>query len=308
MKAVASSNDGSRPDVDVGQLYRVASEVALPARLLGRTLSAGLALLTHLLAAVVGSGPAGHFHLPLNALVLCGPLLSVWTSSHSVFANRNHFLYRKFLASAWGWTFCVAGSFVVLLSFSARRSALLSLRHLARLALTGLLWWGTGRLVCLLEDAAGTCFQPVAAAAAGGGSDLAGQPLLLLQDAQSKASCLRAGQVWRGYEVSQDTLTLCLCCLLLVEEMAAFGPHVLRAEAPTGPPAGAPLRILFLLCVLLLTLWLFLLLCLLAYFPQFPAQQLGGAIAYLGWRGLYQGWYRLKPSWFCPGAPGVGLD
>ena len=218
--------------------------------------------------------------------------------------------------SAWGWTFCVAGSFVVLLSFSARRSALLSLRHLSRLALTGLLWWCTGRLVCLMEDAAGTCFQPVEAAAAAavasvsaarGASDQAGQPLLL-QEAQSKASCLRAGQVWRGYEVSQDTLTLCLCCLMLVEEMSAFGPHVLRGEGPTGPTTGAPLRILFLLCVFLLTLWLFLLLCLLAYFPQFPAQQLGGAIAYLGWRGLYQGWYRLKPSWLCPGPPGVGLD
>ncbi|CAL8292177.1 unnamed protein product [Lota lota] len=305
MKTVSSSNNGFLPDINLSKLHKVASDVALPARCLVSMLNGGLVFLTNLLATVVGSSVArSHFHLPLNALVLFGPVFSLWVSSYSVFANRNHFLYRKFLVSAWGWTCCIAGSFIFLLSYSARRSALLSLRHLSRLAVTGLLWWGAGRLVGLLEDADGACFQPLT----GAGSDLPTQPLLLLQEDQSKVSCLRAGLVWRGYEVSQDTLTLCLCCLLLVQEMSVFGHYILKGEALQAPPTGAPLRIIFLLCVFLLTLWLFLLLCLLSYFPQFPSQQLGGAIAYLGWRGLYQGWYRLKPSWLCPGSPGVGLD
>ncbi|GLD55099.1 fat storage-inducing transmembrane protein 1-like protein [Lates japonicus] len=133
-----------------------------------------------------------------------------------------------------------------------------------------------------------------------------GPLLLLLHEDQTKASCLRANMVWRGYEVSQDVLILCMCCLLLVEELSVFGPCVVHAK-PLQRSPGAPLRFIFLLCVLLLVLWMFLLLCLLAHFPSFPSQQLGGALGYLGWKVLYQGWYRLRPSWGCPGLPGEGL-
>uniref|UniRef100_A0A3Q2DNN4 Fat storage inducing transmembrane protein 1 n=1 Tax=Cyprinodon variegatus TaxID=28743 RepID=A0A3Q2DNN4_CYPVA len=190
--------------------------------------------------------------------------------------------YRKFLRSTWGWTFVLTGSFVVLLSFSACRSISLTLRHLSRMALSGVLWWGCRRLVTLLEDAAGACYEPLD---------------------QTKASCLKANMTWRGYEVSQETLILCLCCLLIVEELSVFGRH-LEHEKRLHRPPSAPLRVLFLLCVLLLFIWMVLLLCMLAYFPAWPSQQLGGALGYLGWRGLYQGWYRLAPSHWSPGLPG----
>lgn len=134
----------------------------------------------------------------------------------------------------------------------------------------------------------------------------AGQLPLLLHEDWTKASCLRANLVWRGYDVSQDVLILCLCCLLLVEELSVFQPHLVQVKSPHRSP-GFPLRFVFLLCVILLFLWMFLLLCLLAHFPKFPAQQLGGALGYLGWRGLYQGWYRFKSSWGCPGLPADGL-
>ncbi|KAG7233836.1 hypothetical protein INR49_006531 [Caranx melampygus] len=110
-----------------------------------------------------------------------------------------------------------------------------------------------------------------------------GQPLLVLREGESKSECLKAGMLWRGYEVSEDVFLLCLCCLLLAEEMAVFGPYL-----SLGGISDAPLRILFLFCVLLLSLWIFLLFCILAYFPQFPTQLLGGALGCLSWRGLYQ--------------------
>lgn len=216
--------------------------------------------------------------------------------------------HRKFLSSAWGWTCTLTGSFVLLLSVSARRSASSSLRHLSRLLVLGLLCWACRRLLTLLEDASGACYQPVSSAQGGEGSaSPPAQPLLLLHEDQTRASCLRAGRLWRGYEVSQDVLVLCLCCLLLVEELSVFSLHLDRAASLRRPPGG-PLRLLFLLCVLLLALWIFLLLCLLAHFPRFPSQQLGGAVGYLGWRGLYQGWFRLRPSWRGPGLPGQGLQ
>lgn len=212
---------------------------------------------------------------------------------------------RKFLNSTWGWTCTLSGSFILLLSISAQRSASVSLQHLSRLGALGFLCWACRCLLTLLEDAAGACYEPISSVQESEGT-VSPSPLLLLHEDQTKASCLRAGMMWRGYEVSQEVLILCLCCLLLVEELSVFRLHLDQATSLHRSP-GAPLRFIFLLCIILLALWMFLLLCLLSHFPKFPSQQLGGAVGYLGWRGLYQGWFRLKPSWGCPGPPGEGL-
>lgn len=267
-------------------------------------LNALLVVITDLAAGLLGNASfRRHFHLLLSGLLLFGPLLSLWVSQYSVFGKRSHFLYRVFLRSGWGWTCIFVGSFVFVLSFTVRRSLTLSLRHLSRLAVAGGLWISFRKLLCLLENATGNCYEPLSSTlelAPGSNGD--GQPLLLLREGETKEVCIRSGMLWRGYEVSEDALLLCLCCLLLAEETAVFGPYL-----SLGGPSGAPLRILFLFCILLLSLWVFLLLCLLAYFPQFPTQLLGGALGCLSWRVLYQGWYRLGPSWYCPGRPGVGL-
>ncbi|KAG7999364.1 Fat storage-inducing transmembrane protein 1 [Nibea albiflora] len=139
-----------------------------------------------------------------------------------------------FLRSGWGWTCVFVGSFVFLLSFSIRRSVSLSMRHLSRLAVAGGLWVGFCKLLDLLENATGSCYEPLLS---GPESNANGQPLLVLREGESKFMCLRAGMQWRG----------------------------------------------------------------------FPTQLLGGALGCLSWRGLYQGWYRWGPSWFCPGRPGLGL-
>lgn len=258
-----------------------------------------LVVLTDLAAHFLGNNLfRQHFHLLLSVMLMFGPGLSFWVSQHSIFAKRTHFLYRLFLRSGWGWTCVFVGSFVFVLSFTIRRSLSLSLRHLSRLLLAGGLWLGFCKLLDLLENATGSCYEPLV-----GTSDVSnGQPLLVLREDESKAECLRAGMLWRGYEVSEDVFLLCLCCLLLAEETAVFGPYL-----SLGGVSDAPLRILFLFCVVLLNLWIFLLLCLLAYFPQFPTQLLGGALGCLSWRVLYQGWYRMGPSWYCPGRPGLGL-
>ncbi|KAG9355999.1 hypothetical protein JZ751_000843 [Albula glossodonta] len=263
---------------------------------------------TNLAARILGNTSfRRHFHLVLSGLVLFGPALSLWASQYSIFAKRSHFLYRIFLRSGWGWTCVFSGSFIFLLSFSIRQSLSLSLRHLSRLAVAGGLWVGFRRLLTLLGDATGSCYEPLSGPvesklSQGLAKVVEGQPLLLLREGETKATCLNMGMLWRGYEVSEDTFLLCLCCLLLAEETAVFGPYL-----ALGGPSGAPLRLLFLFCVILLGLWVFLLFCLLAYFPEFPTQVLGGALGCLSWRALYQGWYRLGPSWCCPGRPGVGL-
>ncbi|CAI5673642.1 fat storage-inducing transmembrane protein 1 [Oreochromis aureus] len=303
-----NSSNGFTPEISLDKLHRMAAELILPGRSILRLLNTVLEFVTNFLARVLGSSLIRrHFHLLLSGLVLFGPVLSFWVSKYSIFANSNHYLYRKFLRSTWGWTCIFTGSFITLLSLSARHSPSLSLRHLSRVGLAGLLWWGCRRLLTLLEDAAGTCYEPMTPGQDGQSLASPVQPLLLLHEDQNKASCLKAHMLWRGYEVSQDVLILCFCCLLLVEEMCVFGHHLER-QKPLQRSPGTPLRIIFLLCVLLLLVWMFLLLCLLAYFPKFPSQQLGGALGYLGWRGLYQGLYRLGSRWGCPGLPREGLS
>ncbi|XP_060921014.1 fat storage-inducing transmembrane protein 1 [Labrus mixtus] len=300
---IEKSSNGFTPDINLEKLCKSAAELIVPGNVILRLLNAALVFVTDLLARLFGSNLVKrHFHLMLSALVLFGPLLSFWVSKYSIFANSNHYLYRKFLKSTWGWTCIFSGSFTLLLSASARHPPSLLLRHLSRVGVVGLLWWGSQRILTLLEDAAGTCYEPITPDQDTQGTASSAQPLLLLHEDQTKASCLRANMVWRAYEVSQDILILCLCCLQLVEEVSVFGRHLAQTK-PLQRSSCGPLRFIFLLCVVLLTLWMFLLLCLLAHFPKFPSQQLGGALGYLGWRGLYQGWYRLKPGWGCPGLP-----
>ncbi|XP_029003796.1 fat storage-inducing transmembrane protein 1 [Betta splendens] len=304
MKVGTENFSGS--DVNMEKLYKVSVRLIQPWKTVLWLLDAALDFGTDLLARLLGSRLVRrHFHLLLSALVLFGPLLSFWVSRYNVFANSNHYVYRKFLRSTWGWTCVLTASFILLRSLAARHPPSLTLRHLSRVAVVGLLWQGGQRLLTLLEDAAGACYEPLSPQDAEGAA-AAGQLPLLLHEDWTKASCLRAKLVWRGYDVSQDVLVLCLCCLLLVEELSVFHPHLGQVKPPHGSQ-GLPLRLVFLLCALLLALWVFLLLCLLAHFPKFPAQQLGGALGYLGWRGLYQGWYRFRSSWGCPGLPSDGL-
>ncbi|KAF5906059.1 fat storage-inducing transmembrane protein 1 [Clarias magur] len=115
-------------------------------------------------------------------MVLFGPLLNLWVSHYSVFAKRSHYLYRVFLRSGWGWTCIFVGSFVFLLSLSVRRSLTLTLRHLSRLAVAGGLWLGFRKLLSVLENATGSCYERLP-----GSQELAvgseAQPLLLLREA-----------------------------------------------------------------------------------------------------------------------------
>ncbi|XP_050954237.1 fat storage-inducing transmembrane protein 1 [Labeo rohita] len=245
-----------------------------------------------------------HFHFFLSVLVMFGPVLSLWVSKYSIFGNKNHYLYRLFLHSCWGWTCILCGSFIFLLSYCIRNSITHSVRHLSRLLVAGTLWTMFRRLLSFLVDASGSCFEPLQSPTEvhRNPTELLNSdtgPLLLLREEKGKAACLKAGLQWQGCEVSDDILILSLCCLILAEEIEVFGPCM-----SLGKPVGVPLRILFLLCVLLMSLWIFLILCLLAHFPMFPSQLVGGALGYLGWKALYyKGWSVLKPGWCCLGRP-----
>ena len=93
-------NTGPSSDVLVSGLslekvQKIAAEVMMSGRFILRPLNAALELVTNLLAWVLGSGLVRrHFHLILSGLVLFGPVLSLWASKYSIFANGNNYLYR----------------------------------------------------------------------------------------------------------------------------------------------------------------------------------------------------------------------
>lgn len=88
------SSNGFSPEINLEKLHKMASEVLLLGKFLLRLLGAALVFVTNALARVLGSSPLRHFHLMLSALVVFGPLLSLWASEYSIFANSNHYLYR----------------------------------------------------------------------------------------------------------------------------------------------------------------------------------------------------------------------
>lgn len=96
LKAVeARAADDVTTEVNLEKVRKVAAELMASGRFLLRLLSAALELVTDWLAAAFGSRLVrGSFHLLLSALLIAGPLLSLWVSKYSIFSNANHFLYR----------------------------------------------------------------------------------------------------------------------------------------------------------------------------------------------------------------------
>lgn len=77
------------------KIRKMAAELIVPGKFVLRLLNASLDFATDFLARVFRSCLVrGHFHLMLSALVLFGPLLSLWVSKYSIFANSHHYLYR----------------------------------------------------------------------------------------------------------------------------------------------------------------------------------------------------------------------
>lgn len=85
----------SQPEISLEKLYRVTARLRAAGKFFLGVLNAALVLATNVLAQVFGSCLVrSHFHLVLSSLVLFGPVLNVWVSKYSVFANSHNYLYR----------------------------------------------------------------------------------------------------------------------------------------------------------------------------------------------------------------------
>lgn len=84
-----------QPEISLEKFHRGTAALRAAGRLFLGVLNAALVLATNLLAQVFGSCLVRrHFHLVLSSLVLFGPVLNVWVSKYSIFANSHNYLYR----------------------------------------------------------------------------------------------------------------------------------------------------------------------------------------------------------------------
>ncbi|XP_072350800.1 fat storage-inducing transmembrane protein 1-like, partial [Scyliorhinus torazame] len=187
----------------------------------------------------------------------------------------------RLVDSAWSWTVLLAGGYLLLLAYLSSGSLLTTLRHLCRLAV------GTGvRVLCSrtfswIEDVTGCCFQPTP------------EGLLLLESLGDRASCVGQGHLWLGYQVSGEAFLLTYASLVLAEELSAFQPYLRRRL-----PAGAPLRLVYLLAAAFLLLWNALLLVSVVFFHRYSQKMAAAGFAQLCWHLTYRRWYlcRWSPS------------
>ncbi|XP_067389187.1 fat storage-inducing transmembrane protein 1 [Emydura macquarii macquarii] len=209
------------------------------------------------------------YHAWLAGVVLLGPLVRPYADPHGVLAHPRSFLSRTFGEAPWGWTCLAAGGFGLVTSYGATGRALAALRPLARLAVGSALQGAAGAAFARLEALTGRCPAPPA-----------------------------GGAPWRGPGPALPAFRLTHCCLLLAAELAAFRPYLAR-----GRPAGAALRLLFLLGAALLALLNLLLLAAGLHGPAPAGQALGAALATAAWHLTYRRWYRARCS---PGRPAAG--
>ncbi|XP_074838893.1 fat storage-inducing transmembrane protein 1 [Carettochelys insculpta] len=240
------------------------------------------------------------YHAWLAGVVLLGPLLRPFADPHSVLASPHNYFSRTFVASAWGWTCVLAGGFGLLVSYGATGRALAPLRPLARLVVGTALQRAAAAIFWLAEELTGQCYAPPPAGPPPLSLPPPAGPLPLLPPPPlGRADCLAAGLRWAGLLPSRPAFLLTFCCLLLAEELGVFRRYLAR-----GCPAGTPMRLVFLLNVLLLALWSALLLAAVLHAPAAGPLLVGAAAATLAWHATYRGWYRVRCS---PGRPGAGL-
>ncbi|XP_046883574.1 fat storage-inducing transmembrane protein 1-like isoform X2 [Hypomesus transpacificus] len=169
-----------------------------------------LVVVTDLAAGLLGNvSVRRHFHLLLTGcLVMFGPALSLWVSQYSVFAKRTHFLYRGFLRSGWGWTCVFVGSFV------------------------------------FLQNATGSCYEPLASSPEGQGGGANGQPLPLLPYLGRGNGCVWAlsDSGWGIWGAIASALSVLRAAVVTLDLLVALPASVLPPVPHTvaGGCAGLP--------------------------------------------------------------------
>lgn len=257
--------------------------------------------------------------LYLGALIIISAIGDTIPLPKSYLARSDNLFNKYFVKIGWGWTLLLVLPYVAMTSYTLCCGNFKKMlqRNLPRILIATCMWYFWTKFFNYIEYSYGRCA-------------VSGFP--------TKSGCLKAGHLWRGFDISGHAFILIHSSLVLIEESRpiikweTIRDH-LRNEFYNRSPAGKDsqnseinplrnlsdnelkylkflyerftpmIRILFIGISALQLLWDVMLVCTMLYFHRMVEKFVSGVIAILVWYFTYRFWY---PSVLLPDTPGTG--
>ncbi|KAK5642112.1 hypothetical protein RI129_008279 [Pyrocoelia pectoralis] len=258
--------------------------------------------------------------LYLGALFAVSLIADVFTIPKSYLSKSSNIFNQYFVKIAWGWNLLLLIPYVLMTSFiycCGQKDRILK-HHLVRLLIATFWWWFWTTLFGLIEFRYGRC-------------TVRGENL------RSRQSCLKAGHLWNGFDISGHSFILIYGSLVFIEETKSIlswdsiKEHIRLEEhyrltkdlnLNTNPlrllsdtqlkllqinyaKLTPYIRGLFVIITLFQVLWDVMLISTMLYFHVMIEKFVGGVCAILTWYFTYRYWY--CQTKFLPRMPGDGL-
>lgn len=242
------------------------------------------------------------------AALFCGSLVCDFAPlPRTYFARKSNLFNYYFVKWGWAWTLLSVSIFLGLTSFvycCGNKDRIR--RHFYRLGIGTLMWFSWTKSFVLLESYTASCMSG---------------------KYNTRANCILAGSVWKGFDISGHAFLLIYCSLLIAEEAKAIrgweriGDLIrneeFEEESPLKPLSEHELahlkdnytrltpyvRSAFVCLTLFSILWDVMLVATIIYFHSMVQKVVGGVIAILMWYLTYKWWFKQPSS---PGLPGQG--
>lgn len=266
-----------------------------------------LMLAMHLCRKIVLFEPEIKITVYMAALV-CGSLVCDFLPvPKGYFARKNNMFNYYFVKWGWGWTLVSVGTFLGLTSwvYCCGNTEKIK-KHFYRLLIGTAMWFCWTKSFILIESYTAGC---------------------LSEKYTTKLTCVRSGNIWKGFDISGHSFLLIYCSLFIAEEAKSIrgweriGELIRNDEFDDDSPlkglSGDEMnhlkdnyvkltpyvRAAFLNLTVFSILWDTMLVATIVYFHSMVQKVVGGCIAILMWYATYKWWYQLPSS---PGLPGQG--
>lgn len=234
------------------------------------------------------------------------------------FSRSDNFINRFFVKFAWGWNLFLLIPFLILTSYiyCCGQKQRIAKHHLLRIFIATIFWWFWTKLFNVIEANFGRC---------------------MVKGFGTKATCLHAGHMWNGFDISGHSFILIYGSLVLIEEarclmnwdgikdnirLEEYQRCTKDSSANNNPLRNLSeqefetlqvnyekytpyIRGLFIGITCLQVIWDFMLFTTLLYYHVMVEKLLGGVLAIITWFLTYHVWYKYPKV--IPSLPGDGV-
>lgn len=239
----------------------------------------------------------------------------------SYFSRSDNLFNVYFVKIGWFWTLLFSVPYLALSSYTICCGDVKRLyrNHFPRILIATMFWYGWTKFFNVIETSFGRCST---------------------RGFDTKSTCLKAGHLWQGFDISGHAFILIYSSLVLIEEARPIvnwesikdllrneehnrnGGDDIRGSLVTNPLKNlndqqikalqvlyqryTPIvRILFVGMTALQLLWDVMLVCTMLYYHNMVEKVISGIIAILTWFFTYRAWY--PSAKLLPDKPGKGL-